>query len=92
MSDDKEKKEEVNHPPHYFNEAFVCSKCGSHIECIDVVEKLNFNLGNAIKYLWRLGSKGGVEGMIRDLQKAAWYCRREATRIAKVLKDNEVKP
>ena len=39
-----EHSDEVNHPPHY----------NSHpmgIECIDVVEFMNFNLGNAIKYV-----------------------------------------
>jgi hypothetical protein len=60
----------VNHPPHY----------GQHplgIECIDVVEYFNFNLGNAIKYIWREGLK---ENSIQDLQKAVWYINREIAR------------
>ena len=60
----------VNHPPHY----------NSHpagIECIDVVESFNFNIGNAIKYLWRQGLK---EDAIEDLKKAAWYVQREIDR------------
>jgi len=61
----------VNHPPHY-------NEHPSGIECIDVTEWFNFNLGNAIKYIWRHEGKNGVE----DLQKAAWYIHREIQRVA----------
>ena len=57
----------VNHPKHYNNH-------GSGIECIDVVEHMGFNLGNAIKYIWRAELKGDA---IEDLKKAAWYIDRE---------------
>lgn len=60
----------VNHPTHY-NQI-------SGIECIDVVENFNFNVGNAIKYLWRAGLKHSA---IEDLEKAAWYCQREIVRV-----------
>jgi len=60
----------VNHPSHY-NQILG-------IECIDVVENFNFNVGNAIKYLWRAGLKHSA---IEDLEKAAWYCQREISRI-----------
>ena len=47
------------------------------IECIDVVEEFSFNIGNAIKYLWRWELKnGGIE----DLDKAIWYINREQSR------------
>lgn len=49
----------------------------SGIECIEVVEHFGFNVGNAIKYLWRCGLKGDE---IEDLQKAAWYIAREIKR------------
>ncbi|BAS59882.1 hypothetical protein LBWT_A0520 (plasmid) [Leptolyngbya boryana IAM M-101] len=44
-------------------------------ECIDAIEQLNFgfNLGNAVKYLWRCGQKGSA---IEDLEKAKWYLAR----------------
>jgi hypothetical protein len=61
----------VNHPKHY----------NSHpagIECIDVVEHMPFNVGNAIKYLWRADHKNGIE----DLRKAAWYVNREIARLS----------
>lgn len=58
---------DVNHPKHY-------NKNSSGIECIDVVEHFNFNLGNAIKYIWRADEKGNP---IQDLEKAAWYVQRE---------------
>ena len=57
----------VNHPPHY--------KVGG-IETIDFIEakKLNYNLGNAIKYLARADHKNNRE---EDLKKARWYLDRE---------------
>lgn len=61
--------EAVNHPPHY-------TKHPSGVECIDIVEHFNFNLGNAIKYVWRADHKNGIE----DLEKAVWYLNREISR------------
>jgi len=42
-----------------------------------IVEHFNFNVGNAIKYLWRCGLKGDE---LDDLKKAAWYIDREINR------------
>ena len=56
----------VNKPKHYTSHP-------SGLECIQVTEHMNFNLGNAIKYIWRVDHKGGIE----DLRKAAWYLQRE---------------
>lgn len=63
----------INHPDHY-------NVHPAGIECIDVVEYFNFNLGNAIKYIWRAGLKGNE---IEDLEKAAWYIHREIERLQK---------
>jgi hypothetical protein len=60
----------VNHPPHY-------NAHPSGVECITVVEHMGFNVGNAIKYLWRADEKGAP---IEDLRKAAWYVQREIER------------
>lgn len=65
-----EKKEAVNHPIHYFMIPAKCKKCGEEIECIDVVRHMDFNTGNAIKYIWRADFK---ENTIQDLRKAIWY-------------------
>lgn len=51
------------------------------IECIDVTEHMNFNIGNAIKYCWRNGLKGSKEDAVTDLKKAIWYIQREISRI-----------
>lgn len=59
----------VNHPKHYTSSKAQCSGCERTIECIDVVRHLEFNIGNAIKYLWRYKDKNGSE----DLKKAIWY-------------------
>lgn len=69
---------EVNHPKHYQNI--------NGVECIDVVEQMNFNLGNAVKYIWRADEKGNP---IQDLEKAKWYIEREIERRRK--KENDEK-
>jgi hypothetical protein len=58
----------VNHPPHYNSSPAHC-ECGRRIECIDVTRHMGFNVGNAVKYLWRYELKNGIE----DLKKARWY-------------------
>ena len=45
----------------------------SGIECIAVTRHMSFNIGNAIKYLWRCDLKNGIE----DLKKAVWYIQDE---------------
>jgi hypothetical protein len=57
----------VNQPPHY---------TAGGIETIDFIEakKLNYNLGNVIKYLTRADHKGSK---LEDLRKAQWYLTRE---------------
>lgn len=64
----------VDHPAHY-------NAHPSGVECIDIVEHMSFNVGNAIKYLWRADEKGRP---IEDLEKAAWYIRREIERRTNV--------
>ena len=56
----------VNHPPHY-------NAHPGGVECIELVERLPFCQGNAIKYLWRADHKGERR---QDLEKALWYVRR----------------
>ena len=57
----------VNHPAHY--------KTGG-IETIDFIEakELNYNMGNAVKYISRAEHKGDKK---QDLEKAIWYLNRE---------------
>lgn len=62
----------INKPKHYISHP-------SGIECIQITEHMNFCLGNAIKYIWRSGLKGG--GKLDDLRKAEWYIKREISRI-----------
>ena len=61
----------INHPKHYNSHP-------SGVEAITVCEHHNFNIGNAIKYLWRAGLKDNV---IQDLEKARWYVDREIARL-----------
>ncbi len=60
----------VNHPPHYKSHP-------SGVECIQITEHMNFNLGNAVKYIWRSDLKADA---VEDLQKAVWYVNREIKR------------
>ena len=64
--------ERINHPDHY--------QLGGGVEVIDIAERLNFNRGNAVKYLCRAGRKTAAEEL-DDLEKAAWYVKREIQRI-----------
>jgi len=57
----------------------------SGVEAITITEGFNFNVGNAIKYLWRAGLKGDA---VEDLRKAAWYVDREITRIGALSDDD----
>lgn len=57
----------VNHPKHY-------TAHPSGVEYIQITEHMGFNLGNAIKYIWRADLKADA---IEDLRKAAWYLNRE---------------
>lgn len=64
----------IEHPTHYTSHP-------SGVEAIEVVEWLPFNLGNAIKYLWRAGLKGAAS---EDHRKALWYLRRELARLREI--------
>lgn len=68
----------VKHPEHYTNSNAVCKNCGVKIECIDVTTHMNFNLGNAIKYIWRLDLK--TEDPCEDIRKAIQYLEFELER------------
>lgn len=65
----------VNHPSHY-------TKHPSGIECIEITRHMNFNLGNAVKYIWRAGGKD-VTKEVEDLEKAIWYLKDEIVRITR---------
>lgn len=71
----------VNHPRHYNVDP-------SGVECIDIVRHRNFNVGNAIKYLWRAGLKDEKDdvriGQIKDLKKAIFYINDEIQRLEKL--------
>lgn len=58
----------VNQPKHYCSHA-------SGIECLQITELLPFNLGSALKYLWRKGLKWDEN---EDVKKAIFYLRRQA--------------
>jgi peptidoglycan hydrolase CwlO-like protein len=63
------KDDAVNHPSHYTD---------GNIEVINFIEdkKLDFHLGNAVKYISRAGKKDPTKEL-EDLQKAQWYLQRK---------------
>lgn len=63
--------EDAINPAHY-------RKHPSGIECIEVTRHMNFNIGNAMKYIWRHMDKGDP---IENLRKAQWYLADEITRL-----------
>ena len=66
----------VDHPAHY----------AGKVECIDAIEAaaegqpgpLAFCIGNALKYLWRVGKKGDA---LEDLKKCRWYVDRAISQL-----------
>lgn len=70
------KTEQVSHPSHY---AWLKDLCG--VEPLDICRHLDFNTGNAIKYLLRKdkvdGNKTKTEKRIEDLHKAVFYIQDE---------------
>lgn len=62
--------EKINHPSHYGGDGIY--------ETIKVIEawKLNYTLGNAVKYISRAGKKPGAS-YLEDLKKAEWYIQHE---------------
>ena len=80
--------DEVNHPSHY---TWIKDLCGLN-EVNDITRHMNFNLGNAIKYILRSGKKPIIDkdlsdnfnkAAIQDLKKAIWYLNDEINRIEK---------
>jgi hypothetical protein len=67
----------VAHPPHYTSDP-------SGVECIQITRHRNFNIGNAIKYLWRGGLKDPENPgkLIEDYRKAIWYIEDEIARLS----------
>lgn len=61
------REEKVDHPAHYGGDTTY--------EAIKVIEAwgLNFHLGNAVKYICRMGAKGG---WLENVDKAIWYLQR----------------
>ena len=57
----------INNPKHYTSHK-------SGVECITITEHMGFNLGNAVKYIWRADLKGAA---MDDLRKAEFYIKRE---------------
>ena len=65
--------DQVNHPSHYTSHP-------SGIEALQVTRHMNFNVGNAMKYLWRAGLKN-EDKHIEDLKKAIFYINDEIKRL-----------
>ena len=74
------KAEQVSHPVHY---AWLKDLCG--VEPLDICRHLDFNTGNAIKYLLRKdkvdGNKTKTEKRIEDLHKAIFYINDEINKL-----------
>ena len=69
----KPQPDPVSSPAHY-------TSGPSGIQAIQITRWRNFNIGNALKYLWRNGLKDS-EAQIQDLRKAIWYIEDEISRL-----------
>lgn len=86
--DKEQKADSVNHPAHY---TWLKDLCG--IEVIDITRHMNFNLGQVLKYILRLGHKEDnnftyYEKILSDLHKAEYYLKKEIIKIDKLCKKN----
>lgn len=65
----------VNHPAHY-------GGADNIYETIKVIDawNLNFNLGNAVKYISRAGKKDKTK-TVEDLKKAVFYLEYEINKL-----------
>lgn len=84
----EQKNDNVNHPAHY---TWLKDLCG--IEVIDIARHMNFNLGQVLKYILRLGHKEDnnftyYEKILSDLHKAEYYLKKEIIKIDKLCKKN----
>ncbi len=75
-------EDRIDHPKWYTQDP-------SGIECIEITRHRNFNIGNAIKYLWRSGIKQDQdtslqEKQIEGLKKAIWYINDEINKLSKL--------
>lgn len=66
--------DDVDHPAHY------AEGWSNGAEVIDITENLNFNRGNAVKYIARAGRKDSSKEL-EDLRKAEFYLKREIVRV-----------
>lgn len=78
--DSKAPTDRVNHPSYYQDP--------SGVECINIVRHRDFNIGNAIKYLWRAGLKKeqgltDKQKTVEDLKKAIFYINDEIKMLEK---------
>ena len=64
----------VNHPSHY-------TAHPSGVECIQITEHMGFNLGNALKYIWRADLK---DDAVEDMRKAIFYLNREIAKRCEI--------
>lgn len=83
-------EDKVNHPSHY---CWLKELCG--IEVIDITRHLDFDLGNAVKYILRAGRKSeegysNIDKTIEDLQKAIFYINDEIELLKKNKGKNRV--
>ena len=79
----------VNHPSHY---TWLKDLCG--VEPIDICKHLDFDLGNALKYILRAGHKKDssmtdVEKTIEDLKKAIFYINDKIEMLENEIKNKQ---
>lgn len=80
---EQNQEERVQHPSHY---TWLKDLCG--VEVIDITRHMDFDLGNAVKYILRAGHKSeqgysDKQKAIEDLQKAIFYIKDEIELIKK---------
>ena len=88
-----EEDKNVSHPSHY---TWLKELCG--IEVIDITRHMDFDLGNAVKYILRQGRKPILDkdlsdnfnaAAIQDLKKALFYINDKINMLENEYKNNK---
>lgn len=87
----EENNERVQHPSYY---TWLKEQCG--VEVIDITRHMDFDLGNAVKYILRAGRKSeegytDIQKMVEDLRKAIFYIEDEIKLIGENEHENRSK-
>lgn len=80
--------DDIQRAAHYNISPATC-KHGHQLECRDVTDHMNMNIGSAVKYLWRAGLKPGNDS-VKDIRKAIRFLEFEIEKLGGKTRQREL--